>query len=94
MSKSNSERSVSGTSPIVAGGGMESIVSGLCRKEAKAGMVSNIDESNATCDVVLFERKDYLKTRETESIGNKRAPSISVPRKTKLTATVVDSKGL
>ena len=40
----------------VAGGGVESILSGLSRKNAYAGIVSNIDIVNRSCEVILVNR--------------------------------------
>lgn len=48
--KSSSHQSV--------GGGIESIVSGLSRKNAFAGVISSMDSSNNTCEVVLVEREE------------------------------------
>jgi len=43
-----------GSAPIVIGS--EAVVTGLCRQDAMGGMVSAIDPSNGTCEVVVFDR--------------------------------------
>ena len=43
-----------GSAPIVIGS--EAVVTGLCRQDAMGGMVSAIDPSNRTCEIVVFDR--------------------------------------
>ena len=72
--KSSSEtRSVGGSLSPVAGCGIEGIVSGLCRKEAKGGIICKIDETTSTCEVVLFEREDNSSTMTTDESISVRA---------------------
>ena len=42
------------TAPLVVGS--EAIVTGLCRRDAMAGVVTSIDTGNGTCEVVVFDR--------------------------------------
>ena len=40
--------------PLVVGS--EAVVTGLCRRDAMAGVVTSIDTGNGTCEVVVFDR--------------------------------------
>ena len=72
--KSGSEpRSVGLSLSPVAGGGIEGIISGLCRNEAKGGIICKIDESSSTCEVILLDREDYLRASNEEKIVAVRA---------------------
>jgi len=49
----------SGTIPHhIVGNGTESVVAGLCRFQASAGIVSNIDTKNGVCEVILLSRDE------------------------------------
>lgn len=48
---------VGATPHHIVGNGTESIVAGLCRFEALAGTVSNIDIKNGLCEVILLARE-------------------------------------
>lgn len=68
--KSNSDtRSVGGSLSPVAGAGIEGIVSGLCRKQAKGGIICKIDETTSTCEVLLLDRTDECVNSHNESIS-------------------------
>jgi hypothetical protein len=49
----------------VVGNGTESVVAGLCRSEASAGIVSSIDMKNGICEVILVSR--YQEDSEMQS---------------------------
>ena len=48
----------------VVGSGTEGIVSGLCRADASAGIVSTVDLKNRLCEVILVNR-DYKRPHQT-----------------------------
>ena len=64
-SSSGSGSGISSTPHHVVGNGTESIVAGLCRSDASAGIVSSIDMKNGVCEVVLLDRK-FLNKQEPE----------------------------
>jgi hypothetical protein len=72
-SKSNSSAigggapsATAGGAPLhVVGNGTESVVAGLCRSEASAGIVSSIDMKNGICEVILLSR--YQEDSEAQS---------------------------
>ena len=57
LSKSSALGSASSVSaaPLVVGS--EAVVTGLCRRNAMAGVVTGIDTAKGTCEVILFDRK-------------------------------------
>lgn len=61
---SNSGTSSSLLPHHVAGNGTEAIISGLCRADASAGIVSSVDVKNRLCEVVLVNR-DPQKPHQT-----------------------------
>jgi hypothetical protein len=90
-SKSNSSTIGGGATSATAGGaaphhvvgnGTESVVAGLCRSEASAGIVSSIDMKNGICEVILLSR--YQEDSEVQSSvleTPNRAPSSSSGRR-------------
>jgi UBA/TS-N domain len=50
------------------GNGTEGVVAGLCRHEASAGLVSNIDMKNGICEVVLITRDPSSSDENGESL--------------------------
>jgi len=54
---------VGATPHHLVGNGTEGIVAGLCRHDASAGLVSNIDMKNGICEVVLLTR-DLIEQKE------------------------------
>jgi len=61
----------------VAGAGLEGIVAGLCRRSAMAGMVSGVDVTNGTCEVVLFDRQNPGSSSLRNNIGGWSSSSSS-----------------
>ena len=73
-------------------GGIEGIVSGLCRKDSKAGVISSLDEVNATCEIVLLDRIDYL--RDGDEPRTSSNFSVRVEKVPVSDITSVDENGL
>ena len=60
---------VNSTPHHVVGNGTEGIVAGLCRADAAAGIVSNIDIKNGICEVILLNRNRTELEDASGSIG-------------------------
>lgn len=60
----------SGSTPHhVVGNGTEGVVSGLCKKESAAGIVSNIDLKGGLCEIVLLDRSsEWYWCEDTQEI--------------------------
>ena len=56
----------------IVGNGTEGVVAGLCRHDAAAGLISNIDMKNGICEVVLLSRNpdDYDDAAESLLLSN------------------------
>ena len=59
----------SGTSHTMVPVGADAIVSGLLRSSAEGGIVSNIDEKNGICEVILVNRFDEQDGEEDVVVG-------------------------
>lgn len=72
-----------GTAPLhVVGNGTESVVAGLCRNEASAGIVSSIDMKNGICEVILLSRyEEDLEMQSSVLEAPNRGPSGSSGRR-------------
>jgi SPRY domain len=57
----------------IVGNGTEGVVAGLCRSEASAGIVSNIDMKTGICEVVLLNRNGIDSMEEQRNILTVRA---------------------
>mmetsp|Transcript_36487 Transcript_36487/g.88057 ORF Transcript_36487/g.88057 Transcript_36487/m.88057 type:complete len:5319 (+) Transcript_36487:189-16145(+) len=57
----------------VVGNGTEGVISGLCRSEASAGIVSNIDMKTSMCEVVLLNRNGTETAEEQRNVLTIRA---------------------
>ena len=65
--------------PIAACSGAEGIVAGLCRRDALAGRISDINIIRGTCEIVLLERFDNLKkSGDEESVNSMSVRAIKV----------------
>jgi len=82
----------SNQSESLPAGGIEGIVSGLRRKDSKAGVISSLDEVNATCEIVLLDRIDYL--RDGDESRSSSNFSVRVERVPVSDITSVDENGL
>jgi hypothetical protein len=55
----------------IVGNGTESVVAGLCRFEAPAGIVTSIDLKNGACEVILLGRNNrFLASGSIESVND------------------------
>jgi UBA/TS-N domain len=67
----------------IVGNGTEGVVAGLCRHDASAGLVSNIDLKNGICEVVLLTRDPYGPDKTGDTLLLSKPPSGSAgPRHT------------
>ncbi|KAG7353154.1 HECT-domain ubiquitin-transferase [Nitzschia inconspicua] len=60
----------SGAYPLphhIVGNGTEGMVAGLCRSQAPAGIVSNIDLKNGVCEVILLNREQHCRDAFTDA---------------------------
>ncbi len=64
--------------PVAASSGAEGIIAGLCRREALAGRISDLDVKSGVCEIVLFERQG-LKTKNRQSSGSISIRAVKVP---------------
>ncbi|CAB9500257.1 Probable E3 ubiquitin-protein ligase hulA [Seminavis robusta] len=64
------------------GNGTEGVVAGLCRHDASAGLVSNIDMKNGICEVVLLTRDPVSADENGESLLLSKPRGSSGPRHT------------
>jgi hypothetical protein len=71
----------------IVGSGTEGIVAGLCRTDASAGIVSNIDLKNGLCEVILLSRyqleqdpplRSHLKSLTNEKRNHGVRPTLKV----------------
>ena len=94
VGKINSNGSTSPPSGHLAGNGTESILAGLCRYSASAGVVSYVDMKNGLCEVILVSRQtgsEDTTTRRMASATNQKGRQTLTVRalRTPLSDTVV-----
>jgi hypothetical protein len=72
-----STTSAGSTSHHLIGNGTSSVIAGLCRAQASAGIVSNIDLKNGSCEVILVARgqNDGVETGTSSEMKHVRATS-------------------
>jgi hypothetical protein len=63
----------SGAAPVVIGSDVEGIVAGLCRDDAKSGIISHLDFKHRTCELVLCDRNEQDKNLSMTSHMTVRA---------------------
>ena len=56
----------------VVGNGTEGIVSGLCRADASAGIVSDVDMHTGVCEIILMERHRQNRIEDVTTLGNSK----------------------
>ncbi len=76
-----SKNSFGSMAPIAACSGAEGVVAGLCRKEALAGRVSEINIVKGTCEIILFDRILHVNkdTMSDNLVNNISVRAVKVP---------------
>lgn len=73
----------------VVGNGTEGIISGLCREDSSAGIVSSIDTKNGLCEVILLNRDSKEVSEGTSSFRRKiQSPAVRGSSSSRYTLTV------
>ena len=70
---------VGATPHHIVGNGTEAVVAGLCRHDASAGLVSNIDMKNGICEVVLLTRDPVEPDESSKSLLISKMDSGTTP---------------
>jgi hypothetical protein len=66
----------------IVGNGTESVVAGLCRNDASAGIISNFDAKNGSCEVILIGRDAEESIESQRSTWNRTTRKRSTGRRT------------
>lgn len=78
-STSKSKSNFESMSPVAASCGAEGIIAGLCRREALAGRISDVDVKGGVCEIVLFDRQERVKFNKKKSFGSISIRAVKVP---------------
>lgn len=74
---SASAPTIGATPHHVVGNGTESLLAGLCRNDASAGIVSNVDLKNGICEVILVSRSQSDPIGEEDDVGQRTGSTVT-----------------